>query len=72
MYALPWLIGRIERDSQVISMPQVNLQHINLAVEERALVEDTYCKPIKLKVKRAMRMDSVLPLMEGVPTHEAA
>lgn len=32
----------------------------------------TYWSPTRLKVKRAIRMDSVEPLMEGVPTHDAA
>ena len=33
---------------------------------------DTHCKPIRLNVKSAMRIDSVEPLMDGVPAHEAA
>lgn len=32
----------------------------------------TYCNPTRLKVNRAIRMDSVEPLIEGVPTHDAA
>ena len=32
----------------------------------------SYCKPIRLKVSRAIRMDSVDPFMDGVPAHDAA
>ena len=31
-----------------------------------------YCRPIRLKVRRAIRMGSVEPLIEGVPIHCAA
>ena len=33
------------------------------------LLSCTYCKPIKLKVRSAMRIDSVEPLIDGVPDH---
>lgn len=36
---------------------------------ERVKKGGTYCKPIKLQVSRAMRKDSVEPLMCGSPTH---
>lgn len=32
---------------------------------------DSHCRPIKLKVNRAIRMDSVDPLIDGVPAHDA-
>ena len=53
-------------------MPQVNLE--KLASVSQSLSEEiyTHCRPIKLKVKRAIRMDSVDPLMDGVPAHDAA
>ena len=56
----------------VISMPHVNLQ---IKVREhrrcgRGL--STYCSPMRLKVSSAMRIDSVEPLTEGEPLHDAA
>jgi hypothetical protein len=33
---------------------------------------ETYVNPIRLKVSSIMRIDSVEPLMEGVPLHELA
>ena len=32
----------------------------------------THCKPTRLKVSRAIRMDSVEPLIRAVPVHDAA
>lgn len=32
----------------------------------------THCNPTRLNVNSAMRIDSVLPLIDGVPTHDAA
>lgn len=32
----------------------------------------THCNPTRLNVNRAMRVDSVRPLMDGEPTHDAA
>lgn len=57
---------------QVISMPQVNLQWYRSAIGRVLAEQDTYCKPIRLKVNRAIRMDSVEPLIDGVPAHDAA
>lgn len=33
---------------------------------------NTYCNPTRLKVNSAMRVDSLRPLMDGVPAHRAA
>lgn len=33
---------------------------------------NTHCKPTRLKVNNAMRVDSLFPLMNGVPAHRAA
>jgi hypothetical protein len=67
---------------QVISMPQVNLfqtarELVNCLVRWRNntggyRVINTYWSPSKLNVKRAIRIDSVRPLIEGEPTHLAA
>ena len=60
-----------EKDGlHVISMPQVILSDINETLYTCA--RDTYCSPTRLKVKSAMRTDSVEPLIEGVPVHDAA
>lgn len=40
-------------------------------VEQETAVA-TYWRPTKLKVRRAMRIDSVEPFIEGVPLHDAA
>jgi hypothetical protein len=52
-------------------MPHVNLlnqsQQLNYLT---ALKENAYCIPIRLAVKRAMRVDSEEPLMVALPAHE--
>ena len=53
-------------------MPQVNLYSIRKLLDDHLQQRRTHCKPTRLKVKRAMRMDSVEPLMFGVPAHDAA
>ena len=61
---------RLRTNVQVISMPQVNLQ--NVSPNPACAIGAAYCMPTKLKVKRAIRIDSVEPLMDGVPAHDAA
>lgn len=56
---------------QVISMPQVILVDYS-AVWPVKSSEIAYWRPIRLKVRSAMRTDSVEPLIVGVPVHDAA
>jgi hypothetical protein len=55
----------------VISMPQVNLL-VQISMR-RILWEPspTYCNPIRLHVSRIIRTDSVVPLTDGEPLHDA-
>lgn len=62
-------MGRV---SQVISIPQVNLYRLVSFPLAMCGKGRTDCKPIKLKVKRAIRIGSVEPLIDGVPAHDAA
>jgi hypothetical protein len=52
----------------------VHFPEANATCDEATKEKDdmTYCKPTRDNVNNAMRVDSVRPLMEGVPTHDAA
>lgn len=53
-------------------MPHVNLYKIRKLSGDHLWKGHTHCKPTRLKVNRAIRMDSVEPLIDGVPVHDAA
>ena len=55
-----------------VSIPQVNLSSRGQLRHHDMSAPSTYWSPIRLQVKRAIRIDSVEPLTEGVPTHDAA
>ena len=56
----------------VISTPHVNLESRLSASNIYRRGMFAHCIPIILKVKSAIRIDSVEPLIEGVPVHDAA
>lgn len=53
-------------------MPQVNLCRTFKLLRSHMSHGSTHCKPTRLKVNRAIRIDSVEPLIDGVPAHDAA
>ena len=53
-------------------MPHVNLTSIDQSFFSKIEHLWAHCRPIKLKVKSAIRIASVDPLIEGVPAHDAA
>ena len=55
----------------VISMPQVNLRTDVSEDRNCGTRLPTYWSPMRLNVSSAIRIDSVEPLMEGEPLHEA-
>jgi hypothetical protein len=60
-----------EGNSQVISIPQVNLFTCQLSFNCSQMSSYTHCRPINEKVNNAMRIGSVDPLIAGWPDHDA-
>ena len=53
-------------------MPQVNLYRTRKLEGGHVCEGRAHCNPTRLKVNKAIRMDSVEPLIDGVPAHDAA
>ncbi len=58
-----------DRYLQVISTPHVNLEKL-MSAGTMQVGAFTYWRPTRLNVNRAIRIDSVEPLIEGVPVHD--